>query len=371
HGPVFQFSAQFEQPRFLARDLRLQTTLSAERGLEQAYNFIGGRLRGGVVWQPRPDFSIFPTYNLELYNLKGQRGSVDQTTAPTLVLGCPDAVDGGDCNISVSYLEQFIELNRRDDPLAPRHGFYASLSLQEGGGILQGNYDFVRVLPDLRGYYTFGPRERLTLAARLRMGTLLTFSNSESAIVNRFFAGGGASMRGFNARRLAPMSQIRTTPDSSTDANVNPVDTIVPIGGNSLVETSVELRVKLFSELTLALFHDSGLTGYGPLTFGARKDDLLLESGRLFGDNHYQAVGFGLRYNTIVGPIRVDVARRLNIGQPLPILGSSASEATTLDGWGDCFGLGIKKEDGVNVKRRYAGAPEGLCTFFLSIGEAF
>ncbi|ATB43422.1 outer membrane protein [Cystobacter fuscus] len=372
HGPIFQFSAQFEQPRFLARDLRLQTSLTAERGLEQAYNYLGGRLRGGVVWQPRPDFSISPTYNLELYNLNGQRGSVDQATAPAILLGCPEDSARTECNISVSYLEQFIELNRRDDPLAPRNGFYASLSLQEGGGPLLGQYTFVRILPDLRGYYTFGPKDRFTLAARLRMGTLLTPAGQDSAIVNRFFLGGGASMRGFNTRRLSPMSEISTTSEE-------PVDRLVPIGGNSLLETSVELRVKLFSELTLALFHDSGLAGIGPLNFGPHKDDIRLESGRVFGDYHYHAVGLGLRYATLVGPIRVDIARRLNIGQPLPILRSTAGSPTTLGGLGDCFGLGVKKqtivEDGVsktvNVTRNYAGAPEGLCTFFLSIGEAF
>jgi translocation and assembly module TamA len=369
HGPVFQFSAQFEQPRFLARDLRLQTSLTAERGLEQAYNYVGGRLRGGVVWQPRPDFSISPTYNLELYRLEGQRGSVDQTTAPTLVLGCPDESTRAACNISVSYLEQFIELNRRDDPLAPRRGFYASLSLQEGGGPLLGNYDFVRVLPDLRGYYTFGPKDRFTVAARLRMGTLLTPAGQDSAIVNRFFAGGGASMRGFNTRRLSPMSEINAAADQPSDRDV-------PIGGNSLVETSVELRVKLFSELTLALFHDSGLAGNGPLNFGAHQSDIRMESGRIFGDYHYQAVGLGLRYATIVGPIRVDVARRLIIGQPLPILGSTPGETKTIGGLGDCFGVGVKQTTNaegktVNVERKYAGSPEGFCTFVLSIGEAF
>ncbi|WNG20819.1 BamA/TamA family outer membrane protein [Cystobacter fuscus] len=361
HGPIFQFSAQFEQPRFLARDLRLQTSLTAERGLEQAYNYLGGRLRGGVVWQPRPDFSISPTYNLELYNLNGQRGSVDQATAPAILLGCPEDGDRAECNISVSYLEQFIELNRRDDPLAPRRGFYASLSLQEGGGPLLGQYTFVRILPDLRGYYTFGPRDRFTLAARLRMGTLLTPAGQDSAIVNRFFLGGGASMRGFNTRRLSPMSAISSTSEQLADH-------LVPIGGNSLLETSVELRVKLFSELTLALFHDSGLAGIGPLNFGPHRDDIRLESGRVFGDYHYQAVGLGLRYSTIVGPIRVDVARRLNIGQPLPILGSTVGALSNLESDATCFGLFELKGE---AKKKYAGAPEGLCTFFLSIGEAF
>ncbi|MFY0571432.1 BamA/OMP85 family outer membrane protein [Archangium lansingense] len=392
HGLVFELSTEFEQPRFLARDLRLQTTLTAERGLEQAYNYIGGRLRGGVIWQPIPQFSLFPSYNLEIYRLQGQRGPQDQTTVPPLVLGCPAGTSLEDtCNISVSYFEQVAEWDRRDDPIAPRKGFYTALSLQEGGGPLQGDYTFLRVLPDVRGYYTFGPKERFTLAARLRMGTLLSpvITNEagerirqESAIVNRFFAGGGASMRGFNSRRLAPMNKV------SDDELLSPTDRVVPIGGNSLVETSVELRLKVVGNLSLALFHDSGLVGADPLNFGPRQTNVRKESSRIFGDYHYQAVGLGLRYLTIVGPLRLDIARRLNIGRPLPIFDPATGGATTLGGWGDCFGLGITQKtiqvpvnprnpNGpteprvVNVTKEYAGAPEGYCTFFLSIGEAF
>ncbi|WPB78669.1 BamA/TamA family outer membrane protein [Archangium violaceum] len=373
HGLVFQLSTQFEQPRFVARDLRLQTTLSAERGLEQAYNFIGGRLSGGVIWEPLPKFSLFPSYNLEIYRLQGQRGLEDQTTVPPLVLGCPPNSGSDTCNISVSYLEQIAEWDRRDDIIAPKQGFYTALSLQEGGGPLQGDYDFLRVLPDVRGYYTFGDSGRFTLAARLRLGTLLTpvITNEagerirqESAIVNRFFAGGGASMRGFNSRRLAPMNLV------STDENLAPVDRVVPIGGNSLVESSVELRVKLIGNLYLAAFHDTGLVGAGPLNFGPPQSDIRKESSRVFGSHHYQAVGLGVRYVTLVGPIRLDLARRLNIGRPLPIFDPTTGTASTLGGLGDCFGLGgvRQTEAATNL---YAGSPEGLCTFFLSIGEAF
>ncbi|WP_233261668.1 BamA/TamA family outer membrane protein [Vitiosangium sp. GDMCC 1.1324] len=371
HGLVFQLSTEFEQPRFLARDLRLQASLTAERGLEQAYNFIGGRARGGVIWQPHPNFSLFPTYNLEVYRLQGQRGLQDQTTVPPLVLGCPAGTSQQDtCNISVSYLEQVATWDRRDNPIAPNRGFYASLSLQEGGGPLQGDFTFARVMPDMRGYINFGPKNRFTLAARLRMGTLLTPFNTndsgerirqESAVVNRFFSGGGGSMRGFNTQRLSPMN-------FSSPGATNPSDRVVPIGGNSLVETSVELRYKLFGDLTLAVFHDSGLAGAGPLNFGSHSEDVRQESSRIFGDNHYQAVGIGLRYSTIVGPVRLDLARRLNIGSPLPVFDPNTGKADVVGGAGDCFGLGgTDAPEG----KKYAGAPEGFCTFFLSIGEAF
>src|SRR5262249_34007529 len=159
--------------------------------------------RVGVVWLPHPNLTFTPTYNLEVYRLQGQRGVGDQTPVPPLVLGCPAGTSlATTCNISVSYLEQVAEWNRRDDPIAPRKGFYTALALQEGGGPLQGDFTFVRVMPDVRGYVTFGENDQFTLAARLRLGTLLTpfITNEtgerirqESAVVNRFFSGGGAS----------------------------------------------------------------------------------------------------------------------------------------------------------------------------------
>ncbi|MFY0581251.1 hypothetical protein ACN28S_49655 [Cystobacter fuscus] len=58
----------------------------------------------------------------------------------------------------------------------------------------------------------------------------------------------------------------------------------------------------------------------------------------------------------------------MNIGQPLPILGSNVDALSNLESDASCFGLFPLKGE---AKKKYAGAPEGLCTFFLSIGEAF
>jgi len=371
HGLIFEFSTQFEQPRFLYNllkrpDLRLQSSLTAERGLEQAYDFIGGRFRGGLAWQPHPDLTFFPAYNLELYRLttqtEGGGPGFDQPEVPTLILGCQDReVTDRQCNISLSFLEQVVEWDRRNDALAPSRGFYAALSLQEGGAFLLGDFTFLRILPDLRIYHSFGPGERFTVAARVRLGTLLTPANEDSPIVNRFFSGGGASMRGFNSRQLSPRLAV---PRVSNPLGPEDYD-YLPIGGNSLLESSVELRVRLGGDLVLAAFHDSGLVGPGPIFLGPQAG-AEQEFSRLFGNHHYQAVGLGLRYLTVVGPIRLDIARRLNIGAPLPVLNPTTGQYFSVGGFKDCFGLGRK-----DTRQEYAGSPEGLCTFFLSIGEAF
>lgn len=346
---IFDATTEFEQPRFVFRDLRLQASLSGEKGLEQAYSFIGGRLRSGVIWQPHPDLSVFPAYNLEVYKLAGKVGANEQGIPP-ITLGCINKTSseaGEPCIIRLSYLETTVQWDRRDDKLEPRNGYYAAFSLQAGGGPLFGDFTYIRLLPDLRYYRSFGLQQRLTLAGKLRLGTLVPFTNKQtkekqSSIVNRFFSGGGSSMRGFNSQRLSPQVAVDPSrPEAGT----------VPVGGNSLWESSLEARYRLTESLALASFLDSGFVGTGSL---ASRQINPFDSGL------YHAVGLGLRYITVVGPIRVDIARRLNVGPPLPVEG----DGYTYPASGTCFGLGGKKST-------YAGAPEGLCTFQLSIGEAF
>src|SRR5439155_27202022 len=103
-----------------------------------------------------------------------------------------------------------------------------------------------------------------------------------------------------------------------------------------------------FSEdFVLAGFVDSGFVSAGPL-------DLSQLPGSL-----YFATGVGARYQTPVGPIRVDVAYRLPFGPPLPIEGPGTPSPSNA-----CFFFGTTAAGA-------SGAPDGACTFHLSIGEAF
>lgn len=363
HGPVVDITTEFEQPRFLFRDLRLQTSLSLERGLEQAYSFVGGRLQAGVIWQPHPSFSVFPSYNLQVYRLSGQVTS--ESRVPPIVLGCGDATSI-QCDIALSFLEVNFAWDRRDDRTEPRDGYYLGLSVQKGGGPLQGDFNYVRLLPDVRYYQSFGEERRLVVAAKVRLGNLDPAGDSQSSIVTRFFSGGATAMRGFNGQRLSPLAALprQVDEDGDDDPDVtsqNEQWDTVPVGGNSLFESSVEVRYQFTESLMAAVFYDSGMVGIQPFN----------EEGslRLFGPEHYHAVGLGLRYLTVVGPIRLDIARRLNIGRGLPV----STFGYIYPDSGGCFGLGSSwRPDGPRSRSAtFAGAPDGQCALHISIGEAF
>jgi translocation and assembly module TamA len=131
------------------------------------------------------------------------------------------------------------------------------------------------------------------------------------------------------------------------------------VGGNGLVETSLELRYNLVGDLVLAVFLDAGFVTSTDILSGLRND-----SSYFFRNMQY-AVGFGLRYLTILGPIRLDIGYRLNVGPPLPIINPSPPVTLPTAQTG-CFGF-IGHGGGPNG----AGAPEGVCALHLSIGEAF
>ena len=346
NGPIARVGLQLEQPQFLQRtSLREQTTLDLERTLEQSYDAIGFRVATGVAWQPHSTFSVYPTYTIQGYWLNGP--AIASASAAPLTLGCANQT--ASCFILLSYLEELVTLDRRDSPLDARRGFFASLSLQEGGGPLGGDFTYARLLPDVRGYASFGRDRELTVGARLRVGELFP-SGGSSAVVTRFFGGGGISMRGFSDRRLSPLL-LAPAPLSGTGA---PVTLTLPIGGDGMIDGSFETRLQLTESLVLAAFVD-----FGQVTRGrVGPDDV---------ETLLWAVGLGLRYRTPIGPIRIDLARRLQRGRPPPLLGVDPntgviSQVPYLIN-DSCFGFG--------GSGRATPVTDGLCVLHIGIGEAF
>jgi outer membrane protein insertion porin family/translocation and assembly module TamA len=74
-------------------------------------------------------------------------------------------------------------------------------------------------------------------------------------------------------------------------------DCVVPLGGLTLWETSVEVRVQLVGPFSMAVFCDMG--DVSPETFDLRFD------------RPHLSCGSGARYDTPIGPIRVDVGYRI------------------------------------------------------------
>ena len=173
-------------------------------------------------------------------------------------------------------------------------------------------------------------------------------------MVIRFYSGGATSMRGFSERRLSPLLEAPLPNTSPPAPGTNPPVETVPIGGNGLFDGSFEARYSVLSNLRVAGFVDVGQVTTGLFSVS----DL---PGVLW------AVGVGLRYLTPIGPIRVDVARRLPFGDLPPLYTTDAAgnivrvPSYAVDE--SCFGLFAPHPN--------TPVTDGLCVFQLSIGEAF
>jgi outer membrane translocation and assembly module TamA len=172
-----------------------------------------------------------------------------------------------------------LDAQNLDEPLDPRRGWGVNLHTEQAGGWLAGTYDYVRLVGQGRGYLTpIGP---LTLAGRLRYGTVAAFgAATDVPFSHRFFLGGATSLRGWGRFQVSPLSGSG-----------------LPIGGRSLFEASAEIRTRLFGGLGLVGFVDAG--NVWRQTWGFDASDLLFDAGP------------GFRYDTPVGPVRFDIAYQL------------------------------------------------------------
>jgi outer membrane protein assembly factor BamA len=121
----------------------------------------------------------------------------------------------------------------------------------------------------------------------------------------RFFAGGASSHRGFAENQAGPR-------DTGSGIIINGVEfkgTGFPIGGRALLLNTVELRFPLLGEnIGGVFFHDAGnvYSRLGAMSFRVKQRDLT------DFDYMVHAVGFGIRYRTPIGPVRVDLGIALN-----------------------------------------------------------
>lgn len=235
---------------------------------------------------------------------------------------------------------------RDPSPLNATRGQFFSVQEFFADSIFGSQTNFNRVDTSQSTYYTWGTRHKYTFARNLRVGFENTFGSASNgttsalgitnclgnlAITNatcnpiplpeRMYAGGATSHRGFGIN----------------DAGPRDLTTGYPVGGSGVVVNQFELRLPpptlpyVGSNVSFVLFHDMGnVFRYPSDMFSSIKNfhqpdqatcrNVTLPPGvskenatGTCNFNYYShALGLGVRYNTPVGPIRLDLAYNLN-----------------------------------------------------------
>ncbi|MGR3717587.1 MAG: autotransporter assembly complex protein TamA [Thermohalobaculum sp.] len=122
---------------------------------------------------------------------------------------------------------------------------------------------------------------RLVIAARGRVASILAPDLESIPATRRLYSGGGGSVRGYALDFIGPL-------DNDND----------PVGGRSALEAGVELRARLFGDIGGVVFAEAGAVS--------------TEMFPDFAEGVQAAAGLGLRYYSAAGPIRIDVGFPVN-----------------------------------------------------------
>ncbi len=178
-------------------------------------------------------------------------------------------INDGKFNL-VSPFIKFI-MDKRDSKIDPRQGYYLSSYLESGLTYIGSSSSYFKMLVEGRAIKTIN---KFTIAFKTKFGMIEEFQKDlpESKL---FFAGGSFSNRAYGYNKLG-----------ATNAKYS------GLGGKTLIDSSFEIEHPIVGKVSLALFLDSTMLSVNEADFGS---------------DFVNSYGLGLRYKTIIGPIKLDV----------------------------------------------------------------
>ncbi len=235
---------------------------------------------------------------------------------------------------------------RADDALAPTRGYKAQFELEHASALTASDFRYNRASAEFSKYL---PRGRSVIALHARAGWVRPSASTAEAIGldvennsilhprKRFYAGGARSVRGYGENQLGPrvltidpmrltapedsaagFCTIASIEDRSCDPNIAESGEFIPrpLGGNTLIEASIEYRFPITQNMKAAVFVDAG---------SVRGQRLNQPTGNRTGITP----GFGVRYNSPIGPVRLDLGIRPRLGAELPVVTQLPDSANT------------------------------------------
>jgi outer membrane protein assembly factor BamA len=341
--PEGRLRAEFRQPGFLEA-----RTTGVVRGQFSIYPLLlSAELPPGapIIGYREVRGSVGLERNIQKLNLSLTQNV--QNNAPFTYAGPldPDLV-----SVLASYPELFADLELTDSRVSPHSGVSLRNTFQVAG--LGGDARDVKIVPDVRGYIPLG--RKVTLALRASVGLLFPANygqtvepnsmtrtpgdatrqewvrDSELMFLRGLFSGGPGSDRGYGLREIGPHGLVpfyapgvTGTQAGSSCTNVPTEQSAcdLPLGGFTQWESSVEVRYPISGPFSGVVFVDGADVAPRKLVFRF--------------DRPHLSAGVGFRYDTPIGPVRLDAGYRIpglqapenapDEGKPATILGIPAA----------------------------------------------
>ncbi len=245
-----------------------------QRRLEPSFELLRVGITNSLIYQIKRNQTATASYE---YTMNEELSRRQDVSLPDSVLGY---------NISSLVFTGYYSQGVSREP----EGWVVQPSVELSGTFGEATFKFQKLALDVRHYKPVS--NSTTIAARINAGTIF-YTQPDSLPANiRFFSGGTNSVRGWSRQSLGPK---RASFDEGE------FDGFVPIGGRALFTFNLELRQQLnflFNGFGLGLFLDGGQVW--------RALDRMDERPIQFG------TGGGLRYQSPIGPVRIDIGYKIN-----------------------------------------------------------
>jgi outer membrane protein assembly complex protein YaeT len=290
----YRFAATYRDRYIFDTNSDFTSRATSEQGIRTDYSYLRQAFSAGVVHPVTAKVQVSGQYTLEYTHLFDS----------IIPVADQPLIDRLFPQVRLSIFSGSIVFDRRNDGLAPSSGSLLSAGVDLAGRSIGSEVGFVKTLLQASAYHDLTGSKRFVLALRAQTGFANGFprpvqrtdeaGNSITRIVEdlpaneRFYSGGSTTVRGWDLDTLGVPEIL----------DVNGLST----GGNGVVVLNAELRTriaKLFKrDFGVVTFVDAG-------NVFARASDV--DFGLIRG-----AVGFGFRYNSPLGPVRLDYGFKLN-----------------------------------------------------------
>ncbi len=298
-----RFSTDYLFPYLFNTKTSFVTSPFISHQLEPSYEILRGGFNNSFVYQYSANFTGTVSYEFTLnneYTLNSQESLPDSI----------QSYNTSSFNINAFYSNG---LNRA------QNGWSVQPFWELSGLFGESTYSFQKAGLDARKFTPI--TDNIVFANRINMSGIY-FSKNDTLPSNiRVYSGGTNSVRGWNRQELGPKRAI-------IDANGN-FDRFVPIGGRASFSFNTEFRFSL----------DGLIKGFGIATF--------LDGGQVwknFGSIASTPIlfgtGAGLRYQSPIGPVRVDVAYKINPTDEDLRIYQGTDYGSAWDRWGIHFSIG-------------------------------
>ncbi len=301
-GSMFGFEeyrviGTYREPRSFGLHSDIIITAALEQGVRSSFNFarkgvnaeVLRRLRPGLRVSGRYSFSSTKTFDVtfDTETDEGQIGTIDRIFP----------------RVRLSAFSAAISRDTRDDVVDPGRGKFLSAEGSIAARAIGGQVGFVKSYMQGLFFQRLPGKRRFVFAGRVAVGLADGFPRlvqqtdangnpiegefitvEDLPASERFFAGGDSTIRGFALDSVASPRTITTTG--------------FPRGGNAMLLLNGELRIPVWGDLGAAFFMDGG---------NVFERTTQLDLGDLRG-----SVGFGVRYRSPIGPVRLDLGFKLD-----------------------------------------------------------